>query len=292
MVIVVMYFVFFSLVYISNNCLYLVHIIYIISRIVLTLLLYFWYFMLMCQLTYLVLMLWFCRVQGIMASTSDPFWQYDFDDAYFDSNNKDMDIDSCGDDMDVGGYDADMDLGGCDANMDISVDTDSNYDIEEEEFWFVFSLVGEMVAYFQRHYNKCLMRTSILSGKDYMAEVKDGNPTNCHDMFRMTLDLFYHLVDELKHHGYLKEGKWCVYVQESMAIFLYIIGHNTWMRLVGDRFQHATKTIDCKFCRVLKAVHTYGQHLIKPDPNVVGLPEHLQENNKYNPWFEVNHFIK
>ena len=83
-----------------------------------------------------------------MASTSDPFWQYDFDDAYFDSNNKDMDIDSCGDDMDVGGYDADMDLGGCDANMDISVDTDSNYDIEEEEFWFVFSLVGKMVAYF------------------------------------------------------------------------------------------------------------------------------------------------
>ena len=51
------------------------------------------------------------------------------------------------------------------------------------------------------------MRTSILSGKDYMAEVRDGNPTNCHDMFRMTLDLFYHLVYELKQHGYLKKGK-------------------------------------------------------------------------------------
>ena len=63
---------------------------------------------------------------------------------------------------------------------------------------YVFPFVGEMVAYFQRHYDKCLMRTSILSGKDYMAEVRDSNPTNCHDMFRMTLDLFYHLVDELK----------------------------------------------------------------------------------------------
>ena len=49
--------------------------------------------------------------------------------------------------------------------------------------------------------------TSILSGSDYMAEVRDDNPTNCYDMFCMTLDLFYHLVNELKHYGYLKEGK-------------------------------------------------------------------------------------
>ena len=54
------------------------------------------------------------------------------------------------------------------------------------------------------------MHTSILSGKDYMAEVRDGNPTNFHDMFCMTLDLFCHLMDELKQHGYLKEGKGCV----------------------------------------------------------------------------------
>ena len=51
------------------------------------------------------------------------------------------------------------------------------------------------------------MHTSILSGKDYMAKVRDGNPTNFHDMFCMTLDLFCHLMDELKQHGYLKEGK-------------------------------------------------------------------------------------
>ena len=135
------------------------------------------------------------------------------------------------------------------------------------------------------------MRTSILSGKDYMAEVRDGNPTNCHEMFRMTLDLFYHLVDELKQHGYLKEGKGRVDVQEAVTIFLYIVSHNTRMRPVGDRFQHSTKTINCKFRRVLQVVHTYGQHLIRPDPNVVGLPEHMRLNNKYYPWFEVNQFI-
>ncbi|KAK7838498.1 hypothetical protein CFP56_019534 [Quercus suber] len=171
--------------------------------------------------------------------------------------------------------------------MDIGADTDSEYDSEEKEFWFVFPFIGKMAAYFQWHYDKRSQRTSILSGSDYMAEVRDGNPTNCHDMFRMTLDLFYHLVDELKHYEYLKEGKGCVDVQETVAIFLYIVGHNTRMRPMADRFQHSTETVDRKFRRVLQAVHTYGQHLIKPDPNVVGLPENLRGNNKdvlFNTW--------
>ncbi|XP_030945941.1 uncharacterized protein LOC115970448 [Quercus lobata] len=152
-----------------------------------------------------------------------------------------MESSGCGDDMDVIDYDHDMDVSDCDDDMDTGADTDSDYNSDEDEFWIVFPLIGEMVAYFQRHYDNCPMRTSILSGKDYMAEVRDDNPTNCHDMFRMTLDLFYHLVDELKQHGYLKEGK---------------------------RFQHSTETVSCKFRRVLRHVHTYGQHLIKPDSNV------------------------
>ena len=162
-----------------------------------------------------------------MVSLNILFWQFDFDDAYFHSDDDDMDISGCGDDMDVSDYDDDMDVSDCDDDMDIGADTDLDYDSEEEEFWFVFSLVGKMVAYFQQHYDKHPMRTSNLSRKDYMAEVRDGNPTNCHDMFRMTLDLFYHLVDELKQHGYLKEGKGRVDVQESVAIFLYFVGHNT-----------------------------------------------------------------
>ena len=142
-----------------------------------------------------------------MVSPSDPFWQYDFDDVYFNSDNDDMDSGGCGDNMDTSFSDDDMDISDCDDDMTIGADTDLEYDSEEEEFWFVFPLIGEMVAYFQRHYDKHPQRTSILSGSDYMAEVRDGNPTNYHEMLCMTLDLFYHSVDELKHYGYLKEGK-------------------------------------------------------------------------------------
>ena len=93
-----------------------------------------------------------------------------------------------------------------------------------------------MASYVQQHYDKRPMRTSILIGSGYMDEVRDGNPQQCLEMFRMSLRLFYHLVDELKQHGYLKEGKGCVNVQESIAMFLYIIGHNTHMQCVADRF--------------------------------------------------------
>ena len=93
-------------------------------------------------------MLWFLQGIGYNGLPSDPFWQYDFDDAYFDSNNDDMDIGGCGDDMDSGFSCDDMDISDCDDDMIIGTNTNSEYDNDEEEFWFVFPLNGEMMAYF------------------------------------------------------------------------------------------------------------------------------------------------
>ena len=59
--------------------------------------------------------------------------------------------------------------------------------------------------YMQRHYDKELMQTSMLTDKAYMDEVTEGNPTKCYKMFRMTPKLLLHLVDELVQHGYLRD---------------------------------------------------------------------------------------
>ncbi|KAL0009002.1 hypothetical protein SO802_010504 [Lithocarpus litseifolius] len=189
------------------------------------------------------------------------FLQFDFNHAYFNPN---AGMNS--------GEDTDNDMSGSD-------------DDSEAEFDLVNPIVGEMFAFMQRHYDKQPMRTSILSGSGYMDEVNDGNPAQCHEMFHMTLPLFLHLMDDLKQHGYLREGKGDVNVQQAVAMFLYIIGHNTSMRCVADRFPHSTETVCRQFRKVLQAVHSYGKHLIKPDPTTVGLPVHLQVN-KYYPWFE------
>nr|POF26915.1 protein alp1-like [Quercus suber] len=74
------------------------------------------------------------------------------------------------------------------------------------------------------------------------------------------------VVDGLISHGYLKEGQGDVDAMQAVAMLLYILGHNTRMR-------------------VLRALHLYARHLIKPDPDVGCLPEHLRVN-KYYLWFE------
>nr|POE98171.1 putative nuclease harbi1 [Quercus suber] len=239
-----------------------------------------------------------------MSGPNDEFWTYDFNNAYFsndykmqcEDNNFNDDYLNPDEEMFNGSYDFDNPFFNQDADMHgCCNDTrhgclNPDHDIlhnngEEEEFDYINGLVGEMASYVQRPYNKCPMCTSILTCSGYMEEVRDGNPKQCFEIFRMSLQLFYHFVDELKQHGYLKEGNGRVDVQESVVMFLYIIGHNTRMRCVADRFQHSTKTVARKFQRVLRVVHSYGQHLIKPDPNVTGLPRHLPVN-KYHPWFE------
>ena len=130
------------------------------------------------------------------------------------------------------------------------------------------------------------MRTSVLTGNGYMEEMEEGNPKKCFELFRMTRPLLLHLVDELRGHGYLRDGQGDVVYTQAVAMFLYIIGHNTRMRFVADRFQHSTKMISRHFRRVLQATHSCAKHLIKLDPNVDGLLKHLKVN-KYWPWFKV-----
>nr|POE55235.1 hypothetical protein CFP56_02233 [Quercus suber] len=65
-----------------------------------------------------------------MVSPSDSFWQYDFDDAYFDSNDDDMDIGGCGDDMDSGFSGDDIDISDYDDDMNTSADTDLEDDVQ------------------------------------------------------------------------------------------------------------------------------------------------------------------
>nr|POF00605.1 hypothetical protein CFP56_27678 [Quercus suber] len=169
-----------------------------------------------------------------MFGPNDKFWTYDFDNAYF-SNDFEMQCEDNDFDDDYLNSDKEMINGSYDYD-DPFFNQDVDMHGEEEEFDYINGLVGEMTSYEQCHYNKRLMRTSILIGSGYMEEVRDGNPKQCLEMFRMSLRLFYHFVDELKWHGYLKEGKGRVDVQESVTMFLHIIRHNTRMQCVADKF--------------------------------------------------------
>ena len=157
----------------------------------------------------------------------DTFLQYDFDGAYF--NNVDS-------------------SNGSDLNDDDWRDLECDNEEEEAEFNVVNPIVGEMNAYMQQNFDKQPMRTSMLIESGYMDELYKGNPLKCYEMFCMTRPLLIHLVDELNQDGYLWDKQGGVNATQSIAMLLYILGHNTHYKCVADRFQHSIKTVSHHFC--------------------------------------------
>ncbi len=105
-----------------------------------------------------------------------------------------------------------------------------------------------------KHYNKRPMRTSKLSRDAFMKEVLNRHPGVCYEMFYMDIDILRHQCNMLKRLRILKEDNSIVSVEESVAMFLYIIGHNTRMRVVSDRFQHSTEIVQCRIWAIMMNV--------------------------------------
>ncbi|KAG6478218.1 hypothetical protein ZIOFF_061653 [Zingiber officinale] len=88
----------------------------------------------------------------------------------------------------------------------------------------------------------------------------------------------------LKEMNLLQDGK-KVTVEEGVAMFLLIIGHNTRHRICADRFQHSLYACSKWFKRVLRAVCTLGTHIIRPYEHN-GVHPHILHNPKWFPYFK------
>jgi hypothetical protein len=110
------------------------------------------------------------------------------------------------------------------------------------------------VDHVNKHYNKRPMRTSKLSRDAFMKEILNRHPGVCYEMFYMDIDILRHQCNMLKRLRILKEDNSIVSVEESVAMFLYIIGHNTRMRVVSDRFQHSTEIVQCRIWAIMMNV--------------------------------------
>ena len=102
-------------------------------------------------------------------------------------------------------------------------------------------------------------------------------------MFRVHIPVFHHLCYTLRLHRLIVEDEGDVSLEESVAMFLFIVGHDTRQRVVGDRFQHSLETIHRRFRIVLRSIHTLRAILIKLNENYNSFPAELRTNNKYFP---------
>ena len=185
-----------------------------------------------------------------------------------ESHSNSEQCEKCDEDDNVGMYDNDSEI-----NSNVS---DEMHNVNE-------TFLRMLVDHVNKYYNKSPMRTSKLLGDAFMKEVLNGHPGVCYEMFNINIDVLRHLCNELKMFRILKEDNDIVLVEESVVMFLYIIGHNTCMGVVSDRFQHSIETVQRRFQRVLRAIYQLGIILIKPDPGCNELPPSLHTNGKYYP---------
>ncbi|PIA29519.1 hypothetical protein AQUCO_05900030v1 [Aquilegia coerulea] len=124
-------------------------------------------------------------------------------------------------------------------------------------------MIRHVLEYESLFVDKTPYRTSILTGKEYILEVLEGNPTRCFESFRMKPHVFRNLCDRLKMMKVLQDQK-DVSVEEGLAMGLAILGHGHKQRIVAERFQHSTTTVHKWFKWTIRALAALGTNLIRP----------------------------
>ena len=102
----------------------------------------------------------------------------------------------------------------------------------------------------------------------------------------MEKHVFLRLCYTLESLDLLHEDRY-VGVQESVAIFLFIVSHNIRVRVAIERFQQSKDTIHRQFKHVLRALCEFSQHIIRA--HIRGATPEIASNPKYFPYFEVSY---
>ncbi|XP_062104144.1 protein ALP1-like [Humulus lupulus] len=160
---------------------------------------------------------------------------------------------------------------------------DNLLDDSEDEF-------GEILLYFaSEEYNQLYLskqpcRNLALSGHEYVMEVLHGHWSRCYDLFRMNEDVFKLFCGVIKEIFLLKNSRY-LSVEEQVAIFLFVIGHNERHCVVPERFQHSISTTSHYFRKVLKAICRLSKELITP-PSFDVTPPQIRFDPRYYPFFK------
>ncbi|KAL7597637.1 hypothetical protein Lser_V15G22777 [Lactuca serriola] len=113
-----------------------------------------------------------------------------------------------------------------------------------------------------------------MTGHEFTLELLHRNPLQCLEVLRMSRESFVRLCAHFRVNYALKDSKH-VSVEEKMAMFLMMIGHNQRYVIIKRRFQHSKQTIHKFFHEVLSKMLLFAHDIIvptsfNPNPNIPG----------------------
>lgn len=114
--------------------------------------------------------------------------------------------------------------------------------------------------------SKEVSNVSISDGNKFVYQILNGTNEQCFENFRMDKPVFYKLCDLLQTRGLLRHTN-RIKIEEQLAIFLFIIGHNLRTRAVQELFCYSGETISRHFNNVLNAVIAISMDFFQSNPN-------------------------
>lgn len=123
-------------------------------------------------------------------------------------------------------------------------------------------------------------------GRQLVHDLIHGHPLQCHFLLRMQPEVFLDLCDKIENQYKMKSSQ-NMSVKESVAIFLYICGHNATQRSVMRMFGHSQESIFRKFHEVLDVMELMAIDMFKSDPtNLTQVHRKLQSDRHYGSNFK------
>ncbi|CAL5405637.1 unnamed protein product [Camellia sinensis] len=107
---------------------------------------------------------------------------------------------------------------------------------------------------------------------------------DCRSQLRMSKDVFATLISMLKRTQFLRDNPQSK-VEEQVAKFLHIIGHNLRNRTIKFFYRRSGKTVSRHFHQVLKAIISLEDIFLK-QPDGFNCPPEIRNNPKYWPYFK------
>jgi len=120
--------------------------------------------------------------------------------------------------------------------------------------------------------------------KQALQAIYNSIDSECLSMLRMTRAPFYALCNLFRNRGLVPEKAGCT-VEEQVAMFLHIVGHNQRFRVVHQSFRRSIETIHRHFHQGLYAIGELRSEMIKPPtpsihPKILG-------SHRWNPYMQV-----
>ena len=108
--------------------------------------------------------------------------------------------------------------------------------------------------------------------------------TQCVELLRMARAPFFQLCDLFRNRELLKDTIHCT-IEEQVAMFLHVVGHNQCFSCIKMTFRRSTETISRHFQEVLYAVGELKNELIVEPSS--GVPPKILHSRRWYPFFKV-----